>query len=121
MSGRESPEIPSGIIENQDLSISSEKDDLVEISILGIFNDFSIVNLENEFQDFYSNLQGNEVSWRGFNVSFYKPARKNKFEVNFKTRCKFEQIGDIRAQALDYIHELGGIMGDIESTASVSL
>lgn len=121
MSGKESPEITPGIIENQDSSTSSEKDDLVEISILGIFDDYSIVNLENEFQDFYSNLQENEVNWRGFSISFYKPTQKNKFEVNFKTTCRFEQIGDIRAQALDYIHELGGVMGDIVSSAQVSL
>ena len=121
MSGKETLEISSKIIENQDLNSNTEKDDLVEISILGIFDDFSIVNLENEFQDFYSNLQENEINWRGFTVSFYKPSKKNKFEVNFKTKCRFEQIGEIRAQALDHIHELGGIMGDIESTASVSL
>lgn len=115
-----SPEISIGH-DGEKAKNQSELNDMIEINILGIFDDFSIVNVENEFQDFYPNLQNNEIQWRGFWVSFYKPSSRNRFEINFRIKCRFEQIGDTRAQALDFIHELGGTMGDIQSSTLASL
>ncbi len=115
MFGQGTPEIPSGIIENNTNNVKPEKDQFTEINLVGIFDEDSVINLENEFQDFFSALAGNQIEWRGFMLSFYKPEAINRFEVGFKAKCRFEEIGDKRAQMLEYIHELGGIMGEIQT------
>lgn len=131
--GQGTPEIPSGIIENkidnvkqsahnaEHNIVGGEKDDLIEINVIGVFDENSVINLENEFQDFFGNLAGNEVKWRNYFLSFYKPTLVNRYEVDFKTKCRFEEVGNKRAEIIECIHELGGIMGEIQSMTLASL